>query len=138
MGELHKTAASLRFFGDDLDPDEITARLGVAPTVGVRKGGTWRTANGVSKPARTGSWRLHGTSRQPGDLDGQIVELLGTLTDDLSVWQDLTTRFRSDLFCGLFLQSGNDGLSLSAGTLLDIGARGLVVAMDIYGAETEN
>jgi len=28
MGELHSTAASLRFTGDDLDPDELSSKLG--------------------------------------------------------------------------------------------------------------
>jgi hypothetical protein len=138
MGSLHKTAASLRFFGDALDPDEITARLGAPPTVGVRKGGTWTTSTGASKPARTGSWRLETERRWPGDLDGQIAELLNALTDDLTVWRDLTTRFQADLFCGLFLQEGNEGLSLSAETTLSLGERGLVLALDIYGSEMQD
>ena len=137
MGALHKTAASLRFFGDDIDPDEITARLGAAPTVGVRKGGTWQTDLGVSKPARTGSWRLSAERRDPGDLDGQIGALLDGLNDDLSVWQDLTTRFQADLFCGLFLQERNEGLSLSPGTIRDLGRRGLALSLDIYGPEPD-
>ena len=74
MGELHQTSVSLRFFGDDLDPDEITAALGASPTVGVRKGGVWLTSRGVEKVAGTGSWRRHVERRQPGNLDGQIVE----------------------------------------------------------------
>jgi hypothetical protein len=138
MAALDKTAVSLRLFGDDVDPDEITARLGGAPTRGVRKGGTWPTATGVSTPARTGSWLLKVERRQPGDLDGQIAEILSGLTDNLFVWQDLTTRFKADLFCGLFMHEGNEGLSLSATTMREIGSRGLVLALDVYGPDMQD
>src|SRR5688572_19374032 len=113
MAGLHETAASLRFIGDDLDPDEITARLGAAPTRSVRKGSTRKTKQGADWVERTGSWHLRVSRRRPGDLDGQIAELLGTLSGDLSVWQDLTRRFRADIFAGLFMQEWNEGLSRS-------------------------
>jgi hypothetical protein len=138
VGALHETAATLRFFGDDLDPDEISARLGAIPTVGVRKGGTWTTDRGVSKPARTGSWRLEMARRQPGDLDGLVAELLGMLTEDLAVWEELTTRFSADLFCGLFMREGNEGLSLSPETMQALGSRRLLLGLDIHGAGTQD
>jgi len=132
MGELRQTSASLRFFGDDLDPDEISAALGAEPTVGVRKGGVWSTSRGVAKLANSGSWRLHAERRTPGDLEGQVAGLLEPLTSDLNVWKTLTRRFQADIFCGLFLATGNDGASLSPQTLLAIGARGLSIELDIY------
>ncbi|TAL32592.1 MAG: DUF4279 domain-containing protein [Phenylobacterium sp.] len=132
MGRLRETAASLRFFGDDLDPQEITLRIGAPPTIGVRKGGVWLTSRGVEKIARTGSWRLQVDRRQPGDLDGQILELLSRLTSDLETWRELSARYRGDIFCGLFLESGNDGSTLSPATLAAIGLRGLELDLDIY------
>ena len=133
MTELHKTAASLRFFGDDLDPDEITLRLGAKPTVGVRKGGTWRTSVGVEKTASKGQWRMTVERRSPGDLDGQLEELFAPLTTDLAVWRDLSGRFQADVFCGLFLNEFNEGISLSPRTLEALGLRGLSLDMDVYG-----
>ena len=133
MTELHKTAASLRFFGDDLDPDEVTVRLGAKPTVGVRKGGTWRTLVGVEKTASKGQWRMTVERRSPGDLDGQLEELLAPLTTDLAVWRDLSGRFQADVFCGLFLNEFNEGISLSPRTLEALGLRGLSLDMDVYG-----
>jgi len=133
MTELHKTAASLRFFGDDLDPDEIAGVLGGQPTVGVRKGGLWLTSLGAEKIAYKGQWRLTVEERSPGDLDGQIAELFATLTTDLAVWNDLSHRFQADVFCGLFLNEFNEGISLSPETLTAVGSRGLSLDMDIYG-----
>jgi hypothetical protein len=134
MGALKESAASLRFFGDDLDPDEITALLGANPTVGVRKGAAWKTSRGREIIARTGSWRLSVPRREPGDLDAQIAEILAVLSDDLSVWAKLTSRYSADFFCGLFLQEGNEGLTLNAETLKALGLRGLPLDLDIYGA----
>ena len=132
MSELHESAASLRFFGDDLDPEEVTRLLGQQPTVGARKGGIWHTSRGAEKRAHRGQWRLQCEQRSPGDLDGQIAELFATLTTDLAIWNDLCRRFQADVFCGLFLNEFNEGISLSHETLTAVGSRGLILDLDIY------
>jgi hypothetical protein len=132
MGTPDSSAASIGFFGDDLDPSEITRQLGCEPTVGVAKGGTWITAKGAEKVARTGSWRLVAERRAPADLDAQIGLLLSAMNDDLEAWRSLAGRFRGRVFCGVFLASGNDGLTLRPDTLLMIGHRSLVLDLDIY------
>jgi hypothetical protein len=70
--------------------------------------------------------------RTPGDLNAQITELLSGLTADLSVWRDLTRRYRGDLFCGLFMDEGKEGVELTPSTLAAMGARGLLLDLDIY------
>ena len=56
------------------------------------------------------------------------------MTDDLGVWKALTSSYEVDMFCGAFMQSGNDGLSISAESMLDLGTRGIELDLDIYGA----
>lgn len=138
MPELHRTAASLRFFGDDLDPDEITRLLGAQPTVGVKKGAVWRTSLGAKKTAYKGQWRLTVERRSPGDLDGQVAELFAALTTDLTVWNELSRRFQADIFCGLFLNEFNEGISLSRETLTAVGSRALSLDMDIYAPNDDD
>lgn len=135
MASVHETKVSLRFFGDDLDPDEITRRLGRDPSTGIRKGEKWSVREGVEpRPwPRTGSWRLKAEVCQPGDLEGQIWALLQTLNDDPDIWQELTTRFTADLFCGLFMDGWNEGLSLSPKLMMALAARNLSIGFDIYG-----
>ena len=132
MGTPGSSAASIGFYGDDLDPSEITRQLGCEPTVGVAKGETWVTELGAEKLARTGSWRLVAERLVPADLDAQIALLLSAGNDDLEAWRSLAGRFRGRVFCGVFLSSGNDGLTLRPETLLKIGQRGLVLDLDIY------
>lgn len=138
MGKLNKTVATLRFFGDELDPDELTRLLGSVPTTGVRKGGVWLTTNGTEKIAKSGSWRLESTDQSPGDLDTQVAELLGNLTSDVTVWTDLSERYRADIFCGLFMEDSNEGISLKPSTLTAVGERGLILDLDIYSAPIED
>lgn len=132
MGTPETSAASIGFYGDDLDPSEITRQLQCDPTIGVAKGGTWTTSMGADKTAPTGSWRLVSQRRSPADLDAQIGELLSAMNDDLEAWKTLAGRFRGRIFCGLFLASGNDGLTLRPETLLMIGQRSLLLDLDIY------
>lgn len=138
MACISKTAACLRVTGDDLDPDEITHKLGKEPTGAERKGDIIRgKKTGRERVARSGGWRLVASDREPGDLDGQIREILGALTDDVSVWNQLASRFKIDLFCGLFMESGNEGESLSPESLRLLAARSIQLDLDIYGPVDE-
>jgi len=91
------------------------------------------TKSGQDRVARTGSWRLNAPDRAPGDLDGQIIELFASLSMDFAAWEDLAGRFAGNLFCGLFMNESNEGLTLSAKTMKELASRGLVLHLDIYG-----
>jgi hypothetical protein len=132
MGKLESSQASIGFYGDDLDPSDITLALG-EPTVAVAKGEAWVNEYGTERTAKTGSWLLVAETREPEELDWQINDLLSRLNDDLVAWRSFAGRYRGRVFCGLFLASQNDGLTLRPETLVRIGERGLVVDLDIYG-----
>jgi len=55
----------------------------------------------------------------------------------MSIWQDLTFRFRADVFCGLFMAECNESISLSNETLHRLAERGLVIDFDIYDSSEE-
>lgn len=133
MAGIGRTRASLRIFGDDLDPDAISKLLGASPTLSSRKGGVRIDSRGIEHTERTGRWLLQADCRRPGGLDCQIVELFSQLTSDIAVWRSLAARFKADIFCGLFMEESNEGFELRAETLVMIGSRGLSVDFDIYG-----
>ena len=133
MSELHYTMASLRFFGDDLIPDEVTELLGEQPTKSELKGHVRiGVKTGQEITVKTGGWWLNAPVQNDGNLDKQVANLLQSLTRDLEIWGDLTKRFNADVFCGLFMQTGNDGLSMTPSTLHMLGERGLRLEMCIY------
>jgi len=137
MAAFDHSQVTLRFFGDDLLPDEISALLGATPTVSHHKGQELKgSQSGVVRVARTGNWRLEAERRETEDLEAQIFEILDQLTSDPAIWASLA-RFRPDLFCGLFMRSSNDGISLSPRVLLALGQRGIELGLDIYEAEEE-
>jgi len=135
MGIVDKTAATLRFSGDTLDPDEITAALGAEPTRGYRKGDPWSTPNGLPcPPRRTGGWNLRAPDAEPGDLDGQIQALLLPLSQDLHAWRTLAERFNGEFYTGLFVTTKYlGGIGLSQKTMAQLSERGLSIDLDIFG-----
>ncbi|WP_306252707.1 DUF4279 domain-containing protein [Parvularcula sp. IMCC14364] len=124
---------ALRFFGDQLIPDEVTRIIGKTPTVAAAKGEIIKNPKtGRERTARKGSWRLHVERRSPGDFDTQIAELLAGTSNDFTAWQKLSQQYDGDIFCGLFMLEENEGVRFSPETLQHIGERGLILHLDIY------
>jgi Domain of unknown function (DUF4279) len=135
MAQLDRSKATLRIMGDALLPDVITRSLGCEPTGAQSKGEELiGKTTGQVRVAKSGMWRLEAASREPEDLDGQIDELLSKLTADLDVWTQISNAFKIDLFCGLFMKLGNEGLSISPKQLAALGERGIELGLDIYDA----
>lgn len=133
MPSFERSRATLRIYGDLLVPDDITRILGGEPTGYQQKGDEiLGRSTGQVRVARTGIWWVEAESREPGDLCGQIDEILGKLTKDPAHWEEICRNFSVDLFCGLFMGSGNDGISLSSKHLLALGERGIEITLDIY------
>ena len=128
-----KYSISLRFFGDDLDPDEISRLLGSVATDSVRRGELVirRTR---SFTATTGSWHIS-TEQNTDDIEAQILALFERLTSNLSVWNSLTTRFQADIFCGVFLESQGHGFEMTPRLHRLLADRNLLIVFDIYASD---
>lgn len=92
-------------------------------------------STGNKRVAKTGGWRLTAAENTEGDLDAQINELFAQLSSDLNLWRDLGARYSIDVFCGVFMKTGNDGVVLSPATLRLLGERQARLDLDIYDAE---
>jgi Domain of unknown function (DUF4279) len=132
MAALARSAATLRIVGDSLISDDVTLALGTAPSESQAKGQELRRKDGSIRIAKFGMWRLHASETAPADLDAQVREILATLTSDLSIWSALSAKFDIDLFCGWFMEQGNEGLSILPETLHALGARDIKLALDVY------
>lgn len=139
MAMLGESAACLRVVGDDLVPEEITRLLGGTPTHFHLKGEQRASKATVRpRPYKSGMWRLNAKSCIPENVDGQIEEILGQLTDDLTVWKTLAENYQVDLFCGWFMTGGNEGLSISPKWLSALGSRGIELSLDLYAGGGED
>lgn len=74
---------------------------------------------------------------EDGDLDALVRRLVARLTSDLDVWKDLTTRYRVDLFGGVFLGSANQGLLLGHEASGLLAARRVEIGFDIYAPDED-
>ena len=138
MAHLAQSKASLRIFGDDLNPDEISRFLGCVPTEGWTKGQVKVIKSGREVVRKSGAWFLEATAAKPENLDGQVAELMAQMSGDLDIWSTVTQKYKVDLFCGWFMEESNEGVSVSAHTLRLLGERGIQLSLDIYGPVETN
>jgi len=138
MAQVQKSAAALHIAGDELIPEEITRLLGVAPTEAHFKGEKIvGRKTGRVRIAKTGMWKFKAPDHEPEDLNGQIHEIFSRMSNDLTVWRNITEKYHVDLFCGLFLKGGNEGLEISPQCLEALGSRGIMMGLDIYSGNDD-
>ena len=89
-GEIDQSSVCLRFFGDTLDPDEISELLKCQPTHAYRKGDILPDEH-YHIVAKHGSWHLECEIRSD-PLEKQILELFDRLSSDLEIWRKLTRQ----------------------------------------------
>ena len=118
-GAVDRSTMGLRVMakirGQSVDKAEVTQLLGCA-----------------SDQEKLRHWSLHAPEKKDADIDAQIAWIFERLTRDLSVWKKLTQNYRVDLFCALYLERTNRGVSLSPATMIEVGARGIELGFDIY------
>jgi len=78
-------------------------------------------------------WGLKTDDVEPANLDRQVSLLLEPLSSDLSVWAELASRFRVEIFVGLFSKHANTGLRVAPETLRLLADRHISIDLDIYG-----
>ncbi|OAI51278.1 hypothetical protein AYO44_05095 [Planctomycetaceae bacterium SCGC AG-212-F19] len=127
-GTVDESRLMLRFFGDDLDPDFVSQRLGSPPTESCRKGDLHRKGRILEK---TGRWVLE-KERTAEPVAECLLQLFGSLTNDLAVWKELTHRFHGDLRCHLIAKRWNREQTLRPQVLAAIADRGLELIIDVY------
>ena len=130
-GSVDKCKASIRFLGEDLDPNQVSAMLKGKPSKSWRKGDLKPSKAFVAKQ-KVGGWILESPEPSKLSLEQKIVQLFEGLTDDLSIWTVLTTRCSADIFCYLEMRCWNRGLSLSPKLMKMISNRNLTLGLDIY------
>lgn len=131
MAHINRSLASLRIFGDTLDPDHISRLLGATPSDSFRKGDIKRSRlKNIFR--KSGGWLLEAKDQEPGNLNLQITEILGQLTKDLNAWATVMEQYKVDLVCGLFMEKTNEDIEMSAQNLKALGERGIKLAISIY------
>ena len=116
-GPVDRSTASLRVAAEGADILEVSRLLG------------------ATSHANPKGWRLRAPDALNQDLQLQIAWLLDQLTSDLTKWGAVTSRWKVDLFCGLFLERPNCGVELDAATLRRVAERNVSIGFDIYAPD---
>ena len=138
VGAVDNFRISLHVIGDDVDPNEVSSLLGSQPTTGHRKGDAILGADGTFRRiAKSGCWSIDVSSRDfdDADFDTCLMNLIDSLTSDLSAWRNLSQRYDTGLFCGILLTDSNRGFTISADLMSALSARDLYIGLDVYGAD---
>jgi len=130
-GSVDEVRATIRLCGDDLDPAVVTNLLGVDPTFAARKGDV-RPSGSSAVIQRTGVWCLSSKVARDTELEEIIASLLARLPDAGSTWDQLVHVAQIEVYCALFLEGPNRGVSLSSQLLRKLSDRHLELGIDIY------
>jgi hypothetical protein len=105
MSELDHTMVSIRISGKDLDPKNVGELLSF------KESEKTTTNIGYSKSGIT-HWSISLKSKKRLPLEDKIEALFSNFTDDDDIWKQVTEKLDADIFCGMFLDTYNEGLHL--------------------------
>jgi hypothetical protein len=128
---IPRLRVSLRIRGDALDPAFLTQQLGVAPSFSAHKGEV-TVRRGRERLHTTGLWSYRAEVPEGTELGDALMRLLAALPHDATLWEEITSAFRADLFCGLFLEDDNQSTVVPPEVLGELGRRGLPLTLDLF------
>jgi Domain of unknown function (DUF4279) len=130
-----RTWATLRISGDRLDPDNVTTRLGIAPSRSHKAGD--RHGEQGRMIWKHGQWSL--TSQgviESTDLELHIEWLLDRIEPMHEKLQEITQQpdVTADIFCFWESESVNAGIDLAPSLMGRVASLRLSLGLDIYFA----
>ncbi len=132
---VDESSATLAVYGDDLDPRDITALLGVEPTSSFLPG---HRRGPRSPPIKHGGWFLRVEGAAPSGPGELLGVLLSRLPAETATWERLKERHSVQIRIGVHSQGWNRGFSLSAETLARVASVNVPMEFDLYAYGSED
>jgi hypothetical protein len=125
--------ASLRLYGDSLNPEEITRLLQMNPSDAAVKGEDSKSSSGKSRQAPTGRWILGTDGKLTStNLEKHIEWILDRLASTGIKIDDLPGVERADIFGYWASASGHGGPGFSSELMGRLAEAHLPLGLDIY------
>ncbi|MCW8875692.1 MAG: DUF4279 domain-containing protein [Kangiellaceae bacterium] len=138
MAQVNRSVATLRIIGENLIPNEISKLLKCEPSFAYSKGDVKVSKTTGRKLIRkTGMWQMRSTDAEPENIDSQTLEIFSKLSSENTIWDELSSSYEINLFCGIFLEKSNEGMDISSSTLTLLADRKVQLSLDIYGPDEE-
>ena len=129
-GLVDETGVCLAVYGDDLNPDDVSARLGCSPTHCHRRGDQ-RSPNSLPYPQ--GAWFLETRGEAPTGPEQLIRRLLMRLPNDPQVWIGLASNYDVQLRIAIHFSRWNKGFDMSKEVVAMISNLHATIGFDLYG-----
>ena len=124
------THATLRIYGEHLQPDDLSALLNLTPSKCQKKG----QITPATSIAAVGGWFLSSEGQVASrDVQRHIVWILDQINDRQALLKDLQAEgYEMDIFCFWVSAHGHGGPELSHEIMQRLGSMRLKVSFDIY------
>lgn len=131
-GEIDAGEFILTIDSETLDPDEITQRIGLAPTSSHRPGDIWADT-GLTQDY--GEWsyasgRLDFRSRD--SFQEQFDSFVGGLPQDRTFWDSVAANHNAQILIALWIRTWNREFDISSFALSDLARGRLRLHIDTY------
>lgn len=128
-GLVDETQVSLALYGNDLDPDTVSARLGTPPTDSRRRGDR---RSERSPPTKQGAWFLTVAGTAPVGPNELLRQLLQSFPMAASFWQPLVRDYKVQIRIGIHMDLWNRGFELDPDVVQMVAATGAPINFDLY------
>jgi hypothetical protein len=128
-GPVDELSVAVCLYSETLEPEELTALLGVEATSSHRRG---ERKGPRSPPFKKGAWIFSRRFLSAQDSETAILEHLEQLPADQDLWREILTKYEVQVRFGVFQNAWNQGFGLSPEAVQRIGVFGAHVVFDIY------
>lgn len=136
LAEKGTSGVYLWLHGDELDPADVTKRIGIAASKQCKKGDRHVTSTGSEIIRKRGMWSLD-SSNNSDPIANQISEILGLFKENQNLFQ-LFPRLQTaelSIFCAVDHDSEGEGmveLSIENEVLVAAAALGLEISVSLH------
>ena len=131
-GPVDEARVTLALYGESLDPEEVSRRLGCAPTSAFRKGETRRPSGREGRPMPHGGWFLTVEGKAPVGVDELTSLLLNRFPKDEQFWNELCREYRVQIRVAVHTGGWNRGFELMPTTTKLVALTGATLGFDLY------
>jgi hypothetical protein len=130
-----KTGATLQFVGIDLDPDDVTAFVGIEPDMAHKRGAVRLGKGGRSYRYPRGIWSVTTEGWKSRNLEAHLVSVLDRIEPAMErfvAFHRNRPEVRFEVMCYWVSETGHGGPSLSPLAMSRVASLGATLFFDFY------
>lgn len=123
---------ALALYGLNLDPDVVSERMGLQPTLARRRGDR---SSARGRPANCGSWNFSVEAKPPTGPDDLVHQLLDHFPSDSEFWLALRREYQVQIRFGFVAATLTGCFEIESPAAQRLAATGATLAFHLYSYE---